>query len=627
MNAERDLGFEDALSEDWSRDLDVKEVPLDRMPSVAVGGILLLAAIVIAGRIFFLGTSRGAFYEYRSLRNLNAVEHIPAPRGIVTDRFGTPLATNKPAFSLVLHIRPFSRDASLRSETIRVLRETLGLTEDELQQSILDAGGAEVIDTITLATDLTQEQVVRLKAMDLASLSVVDGTEREYEDPVAFSSLLGYVGFPTAKELETQGEALTGQDLVGKAGVESFYDELLQGKPGSKVKTRNAKGETIVPITEESPNIGTALTLTIDAGLQEYFAHRFQTALVELGRVSGVGLAIDPRNGEVLAFINFPSFDNNILSRPGHREEKQEILNSPSRPLFVRAVGGLYNPGSTIKPLVAVAALAERVIDPSREIFSPGYLEIPNPYQPDKPTRYADWRYQGNVNLAAAIAQSSNVYFYTVGGGTNSFPGLGIKRLREWWERFALGRKTGIDFPGETDGFLPSPEWKEKTAKRAWLLGDTYNVSIGQGDLLVTPIQLLSYIGAVANGGKIYQPVLNKENSRGTVSGDLSSLTKEIREVQQGMRKTITSSLGGAHLMNDLPIQVAGKTGTAQIENNQKVNAFFVGYAPYEDPQIAILVLVENAKEGSLNAIPMAKDVFSWYYENRIKKPAQEVRE
>jgi penicillin-binding protein 2 len=275
--------------------------------------------------------------------------------------------------------------------------------------------------------------------------------------------------------------------------------------------------------------------------------------------------------------------------------------------------------------MVGIAALNEKIISPSREIFSPGYLEIPNPYHPENPSKFLDWRYQGNVNLGAAIAQSSNVYFYAVGGGALGIKGLGIGKLRQWWQKFGLGKKTGIDMPGEEDGFLPDPDWKQKTQGRPWLLGDTYNVSIGQGDLLLTPMQLAVYAAGLANGGKFFRPYVSSDNNVPAVNIDLSYLKNEFREVQKGMRQTVTSPLGTAKLLDNLPMATAAKTGSAQIKNNTQENAFFIGYAPYENPQIAIMVMIENSKEGSLNAVPVARDVFSWYYENRVKKVGETV--
>src|SRR6185369_3394815 len=189
------------------------------------------------------------------------------------------------------------------------------------------------------------------------------------------------------------------------------------------------------------PKIGPPLTLTIDGEFQKYFAARMEQGLASLGKNSGAGIAIDPRNGEVLALLSFPTFDNGIMSNSGHGDEKRAILGAAAKPLFNRAVSGQYSPGSTIKPLVGIAALKEGVIDPARTIFSPGYLDIPNPYNPSKPTRYLDWRPQGDVNMAAAIAQSSDVYFYEVAGGFGSQKGIGISRLREWWQKFRLDQK------------------------------------------------------------------------------------------------------------------------------------------------------------------------------------------
>jgi penicillin-binding protein 2 len=318
---------------------------------------------------------------------------------------------------------------------------------------------------------------------------------------------------------------------------------------------------------------------------------------------------------------------------PGLADEKRAVLTSPTRPLFNRALGGLYSPGSTIKPLVGVAALKEGVISSDQKIFSPGYIDIPNPYFPDQPTRYEDWRYQGWVNLAAAIAQSSDVYFYLVGGGSpvpshatptldgqGGIHGLGIARLNAWWQKFNLGSLTNIDLPGEAKGLLPNADEKGKSGNRPWLLGDTYNVSIGQGNLLLTPVQLISYIGAIANTGKVFRPFLAKTYVQPQVLQDLTDLAPQIKEVQQGMLQAVQSSQGTAFTLKDLPFSVGAKTGSAQIKNNAQENAFFVGYAPADTPQIAILVLIENSKEGSLNAVPIAKDVLNWYYTHRLKK-------
>ncbi len=214
-------------------------------------------------------------------------------------------------------------------------------------------------------------------------------------------------------------------------------------------------------------------------------------------------------------------------------------------------------------------------------------------------------------------------------GGSDNIKGLGIEKLKEYWGKFGLGETTGIDLPGENNGFLPDPKEKEQRTGEPWRLGDTYNVSIGQGDLLITPIQLINYIAAIANGGKIFQPFIVKKiisedghvikERQPKILKDYSEFDNYIKEVQKGMVDVVEKSYGTAYLLNDLPVMVAAKTGTAQIEGNEKINAFFVGYAPTDNPQLVVLVLVENAREGSLNAVPIAKDVFNWYYYNRLK--------
>jgi penicillin-binding protein 2 len=236
------------------------------------------------------------------------------------------------------------------------------------------------------------------------------------------------------------------------------------------------------------------------------------------------------------------------------------------------------------------------------------------------------------VDLASALAQSSDVYFYIVGGGSppESTPmlndpsdygisGLGIDRLHAWWQKFGLGKPTGIDMPNEAIGFLPTPAWKQQHSGTPWLLGDTYNVAIGQGDLLLTPIQLIDYISAIANGGDVYRPFLNA-SSAPAVAEDLTSLLPEIKQVQEGMREDVLSPRGTSYSLHDLPISVCSKTGSAQVKNNTQENALYVAYAPCDDPQVALLILIENSKQGSLNAVPIAGKVLDWYYANRIQK-------
>ncbi|MBU6501125.1 MAG: penicillin-binding protein 2 [Patescibacteria group bacterium] len=629
----KDLAFEDSLGDDWENDLGIVEISIGNKPLVYLGAVIIIAGLLLAITIFYLNFGNGKFYSARAEANVNDEQRTPAPRGLIVDREGDVLAKNEPVFSAILNIKTFLQNDVSREDILRDIENILYISPNDILGSIDKNGATGNYTGIALSDNLTQNQLIQLRALNSPAISIQNDFERRYINGPIFSSVVGYIGRASPANLKNNPD-LSAEDFVGKAGVESFYDSELSGTPGIMVTAKNASGQVLSEEKKNDPQIGETLSLTIDGELQKYFYARMQSGLASLGRTKGAGLAIDPQNGEVLALVNFPSFDNNILSGSGNNSAKLAILNSSDKPLFNRIVSGFYNPGSTIKPLVGVAALKEGIIDPQRQIFSPGYLDVPNPYNPQTPTRYLDWRYQGNVNLAAALAQSSNVYFYTVGGGANTqillasgstqntghIDGLGISTLSDWWRRFHLGEKTGIDLTGEAAGFLPSASWKEQKTGTPWLLGDTYNVSIGQGDLLLTPLQLLDYISAIANGGTIYKPVVNMNAPHPQVLADLTDLLPEIKEAQKGMIQAVTAPLGTAYSLHDLGFPVAAKTGSAQVQNNAQENAFFVGYTPTANPQIAILILIENSKEGSLNAVPIAKDVLNWYYLNRIKK-------
>jgi penicillin-binding protein 2 len=398
------------------------------------------------------------------------------------------------------------------------------------------------------------------------------------------------------------------EDIEGKSGLEAFYDDRLRGVNGDYVIFRDVAGNPLQKKIIKEAQPGLTMKTTIDADFQKYFYESFQKSLDSLGRNAGAGIAMDPKTGEILAMVSFPAYDNN---------NPAQYLRAVHYPLFNRAISGVYSPGSVIKPLVALAGLREKVMTPDFTVFSPGYLDVPNPYDPQHPSRFLDWKPQGVVNARSALARSSNVYFYTIGGGHKNVRGLGISRLKDYWKRFGFDKKTGIDLPAEAVGFLPDPQEKEARTGQPWRIGDTYNVSIGQGDLGVTPIRLLVALASIANNGRMMKPRLLADE-RPMVIMDYSDWQPMIEEVQKGLRDAVAMSYGTASLLYDLPYKTAGKTGSSQIQNNTKTNAFFVGYGPANDPKIAVLILVEDAKGGSLNAVPIARDVLKWYYERRL---------
>jgi penicillin-binding protein 2 len=629
---DNELAFEDSLSDDWSRDIKVTEVPIGNRPLLYLGIIILGITVVITGQVVYLNMAKGAYYAARAVDNVAQAQETTAPRGEILDREGDVLADNKAAFAALLNARAFVNTESLRSSTIAAAQNIFGITPESFMELINQASADNFATPIVLAENVTSNQLVNLQALNLPTITMQKDFARVYPNGRVFSSVIGYTGRPTAADLKNDA-TLTASSFVGKTGIEAFYDSDLRGAPGFTIQYKNARGQTLGEGQTSPSKTGAPLTLTIDGGLQTFFYNRLANGLHSLGRTIGLGIAIDPQTGEVLSLINLPGFDNNVFSQAGSSSitEIRNLLTSTDKPLFDRAVSGYYNPGSTIKPLDAVAALKDGVIDSTREVFSPGYLMVPNPYSSSTPTKYADWQYQGRVNLVSAIAQSSDVYFYLVGGGSPvstpmlndasdyGIKGLGITRLNQWWQAFGLGTSTKIDMPSEAKGFLPTPAWKESRFGTPWLLGDTYNVSIGQGDLLVSPLQLISYIGAIGNGGKIYRPFVNA-SATPTVNVDLTNLLPEIQQVQVGMRATVTSPKGTAHTLNNLPLDVCAKTGSAQVHDNSQENALFVGYAPCDNPTIAILILIENSRQGSLNAVPIAGDVLNWYYQNRLSK-------
>jgi penicillin-binding protein 2 len=614
-----DLNLEDILT-DRAAEEDFLEIPLsDRV----FKNFLILTSVIfllLFAQLLNLAAFNYSFYSKRAIANMSDVKIQAAPRGIITDRFGNNLVKNDPSFNafLVPKSLPKSPDAQLTS--IGQAGEILNLDENAVLGQIKEKDWS-ITDRLLLKNNLTHDELVNLSAANILGVEIEPSFSRDQIIPFKFAHVIGYTGLVNKNDLKNNPD-LAIDDEIGRSGLEAYYDEYLRGMNGETMVLSNAQGKAENERTLRQAAPGGKLQTFIDRDLQSYFYDRLSEALRGLGRDVGVGIAMDPRNGEILSLVGVPSFDSNNINK---------YLTSANQPLFNRAISGVYNPGSTIKPLVATAALTEGILDPHHQIYSPGYLDVPNPYDPEHPSRFLDWRPQGWVDLYSALARSSNVYFYSVGGGFGDQKGLGITKLKEWWQKFGLDQKTKIDLVGEDTGFLPDPDWKEKTKGEPWRLGDTFNVSIGQGDFAITPIELLDYISAVANGGKFYEPRVMSgiddaggnsiKKSEPTLLRDLSSeIGAALNEVRRGMRDGVTQTYGTSYLLHDLPVPVAAKTGSAQVSNNTKTNAFFVGFAPYDNPQIAILILVENAREGSLNVVPVARDVFSWYYENRLKK-------
>lgn len=620
-NKKSDISFDEAIAQTVSES-DLVESPIS---SYIFWGSLLgvgfFAAIAVF-RIAELGIINGSAYAAKAEANINKELQLAAPRGVITDRFGEPLVSNISIFSLYLKVGEMIKSGE-RVKVESALKEILDLSLEDFLKEL--PGNLEKADDIKIAEDISREQSIKLDSLGLSSISVRSDYKRKYSGP-AFSHVLGYVGPPRKEDL-AKDRTLSLIDTVGRTGIEAYYDKELRGRNGKETVYKNAKGEFQEIEGIEEPKPGENLETTIDAPLQQYFYDSLIKNTTLRGQTSAVGIALNPKTGEILSLISLPGYDPNNLKK---------YLNTPTQPLFNRAISGTYNPGSTIKPLHAIAGLHEGVIGKTLEIFSRGYIEIPNIYNPDAPSRFVDLKPNGWVDVYSAIAKSSNIFFYAMSGGlppneaeiirgASKITGLGIERINGYWRIFGLDRKTGIDLPGEADSFLPNPEEKQKRTGQIWRVGDTYNISIGQGDISVNMLQLADYFAAIANKGKVYKPHIakNEEGAENNVLLDLSEFSNEFYAVEKGMQDSVYKSYGTSTRLAEVPFKIAAKTGTAQTNFNTKANALVVAYGPTDapgGPEIEVLVLIENAKEGSLNAIPIAKDVLTWYYENRLNK-------
>ncbi len=535
---------------------------------------------------------------------------ISAPRGLIYDRNNNIIADNVPSFDLIVNL------AALGKKDFEYINKII-------QENNLNY---EIIDNTLYAKNLKKELAFQLmiKYGNSLDVRVNNSYIRRYKFKESFGNLLGYLGFPNENEIKNFN--VEPQEFVGKMGIEKEYQNYLKGKDGSLELEKDVKADIIKIIKKIEPLPGYNLKLAIDANLQEKAYEIMDKYMKENGYKKGGVIIMNPHTGEILALISYPSFDSNIFIE-NNKEKIKEVLNNPFHPLFNRPISGLYAPGSVVKPILAIAALEEKIISPDKKIYSSGSLRIPNPYFPNTYSVFRDWKAHGWVDMKKAIANSVNVYFYTIGGGYGDQPGLGIYKIKKYFALFGLGKKTQIDFPGENEGFLPDPETKKKNIfDPIWRLGDTYNVSIGQGDLTVTPLQIAVFTSALATN-KLIVPFLVKEildqNNhpiyirRPIIIKEKLVNEENLRIVQEGMRMTVTE--GTAKILNDFPIPIAGKSGTPQILGKKKLNAFFTGYAPYPNPEIVLVVFIEEVPEGSVATLPLYKELMKLYFQNHPK--------
>jgi penicillin-binding protein 2 len=578
---------------------------------------IVLIFAVLAVRLWQLQILQGA--KYLQLAERNRVRTIPlvAPRGTISDRNNLPLVENRHAFNVLLY-RESMKD---REETSRFVVERLGVRPDDLAARLRRSRGSGLYRPIVIKEDVGIEDISVVEAFKTEHPEIQLGPEprRLYRYGKLAAHLLGYVGEVSEDELAR--EAFPGSkpgDLVGKAGVERIYNQYLLGTDGKRQVLVDSVGREVGELDEEGSIVGGDLQLTIDLDLQ---------AVAESALADKVGaiVAMDPRDGAILAMASAPSFDPNTFSTRISEADWVQLINDPNRPLQNRTIQNTYSPGSTFKLVMAMAGLEESMIDDGTHVFCSGATVFYN-----RAFHCHEKKGHGTVDLERAIIKSCNIFFYELGRR------LGIERISQHAHEMGLGERTGIDLPGEKAGIMPSPEWKESVRGAKWYAGETISVSIGQGAVSVTPIQMLRAVGAIATGGRVAAPHLLMRAERMEAgkaprfeARQLGIDLEATRRVRQGMWGAVAGGTG--HNASVPGYDICGKTGTVQVIGNERRkelkgdlsdlgdHAWFVGFGQRDNPEIAVVVFLEHGLKGSAAAAPLAREIFRTFYAKKEK--------
>ncbi|HKM37986.1 MAG TPA: penicillin-binding protein 2 [Thiopseudomonas sp.] len=579
------------------------------------GGALVFLMLLLMVRMYYLQVIQFEHHSTLAENNRIHVQSLPPTRGMIFDRNGVILADNRASFSLTL-----TRErAGDWEQVLDAIIEILELDEDsrELFEKRIRQG-RRPFEPVPVMFELSEEQIARVAVNQfrLPGVEVAASLVRYYPQKEHFAHSVGYVGRINEVELKRLDSVnYSGTHHIGKTGIERFYEEELHGQVGYEEVETNARGRVLRVLNRVEPITGQDIYISIDSQLQE-------AAELALDGRRGAIVAIDPNTGEILAMVSQPSFDPNPFVTGISFKAYGLLRDSPDQPLFNRVLRGLYPPGSTIKPMMAVAGLDSEVITPSSRVFDPGFFKLPNHQH-----RYRNWNRYGDgwVDLDLALARSNDTYFYDLAHK------LGVDRIHDYMTRFGFGQRVALDMFEETAGLMPSKDWKRSRYRQPWYPGETLILGIGQGYMQATPLQLAQSTALMASKGKWLSPHLAR--SVGGVEPMLDAQMPDdiiLRDnsiwnaVQQGMENVLHGKRGTARKVGDSALyRIAGKSGTAQVVaikqgeryNRDKVqerhrdHALFIAFAPAEKPAIAVAVMVENGESGSGVAAPVAKDV------------------
>lgn len=589
-----------------------------------------LVFLVIFSKLFYIQIINNDHYYTLAENNRQRVIPIPSKRGLIYDRFGNKLTENIPRFSLAITPQDLPHTKKERNRVIKKLSDLTNQSDEKLKE-IIDEYRGYNFESIVIKENIDYETAlsIQISASNLPGIHIQRGSKRLYhlksgnKKVKSLSHILGYLGKINPDEIKKLSEKYLPSDYIGKTGLEQEYENTLRGSYGRKVVEVNSMGKRQKVISKKSPRPGDHLKLSIDTKIQAKLEELLKKYKEEKDYQKASAIVLDPNNGEVLSLVSFPAYDNNVFTGDINEKKLKKYKENPNNPLFNRSISGEYPPGSTIKPMIGAGALQEDIIEKGTVIESTGGIEVGNNFFPD-------WKEGGHgyTNITKAIAWSVNTFYYYIGGGYEDFEGLGLSGIRKYLQKFGFSQKTGIDLPKKSTGFLPTKKWKRKNKEKKWFIGDTYNLSIGQGDLLVTPVQIANATAAIANFGTLYKPFIVKKiidpvtdeivvQNKTKIKSNIIE-KNNLRIVRQGMLECVV--YGSCQRLDSLSFNLGGKTGTAQWSNSKKSHAWFTSFAPYEDPEIVLTILVEQGGSGDDTAIPIAYDFYKWWGNYKSKE-------
>ena len=575
--------------------------------------LLFSLFIILLARTSFLQISRGENYLAYAEKNRTKILTVKAPRGIIYDRFLRPLVDNVYQFNVYLNPQLIqSPDQAIELEI--KLGELLPAYTELINSYLDDYRRQNRIELV--AENIPYDIAIQLsiEAADTASILVVSEPTRQYRYPQEMSPILGYIGKINEEEL-TKYPGYDGTSKIGKVGIEKSYEDVLRGIDGSITTEVDALGREKEQISSVTAHPGTDVLLSIDLDTQQLLGNVLKRISERNGGKPASGIVMNPVNGEILALVSTPTYNANLFTTEFDLNIYKALIADERKPLFLRPVSGSYPPGSVFKLAVAAAALNEGLIDERFSVNSTGGLWLGNRFFPD-------WRANGHgiTNIYKAISDSVNTFFYAIGGGFENKPGLGVDTIERYAHSLGFGIATGIDLPGENAGFVPSRKEYENAGVR-WYQGDTYNLSIGQGSLLVTPLQVARYTAIFATDTfstphVVRQVGITNSEIEHSDTTQIFSTTYNVNAryldiIRTAMRQTVTS--GSATSLQAVPVAVAGKTGTAQFNSNKPPHSWFTGFAPFNNPQIVLTVLIEEGGDQGY-AVTAAREFLTQYF-------------